>query len=428
MNTASKSLGVNRHALVAAVAFASLNAAALVLQPPGDDEFDPNVLHVASVDAHGVVAIDPITGKAEPQVVTGLVAPSGVMFGVDGLLHVTDGITNRVHIFDGDGIVLDQLGVGAGILGPSGLEIGPGGEIFVTSSTGSSVIHLDTDGALVDEIVGGDGNGPLLLAPSDIAFSHGGSAFVSSLLSNEIFEYDPSGAFLRTFGSDGPLDGPSGLAFGREGRLFVASSGNDRIVVYDADGVFLAQFQSPEIDHPTDVALGPDALLYVASFDNDRIVVLDASSGLVERVLPLAAGNGGPQSIAFSPFTLGSKIKGSLQESKGEDDSFKDSARFTIVPGSGRMTLAVDDPSSPILATYGASIFVFHGLTAFEADAKKRRVHGIELGGAAGFASLLLDATGKVDKSGIYLLKKGNGDLILAGPDGLLSASVKTTK
>lgn len=420
---------MNARTLTCAIVLASVNVAAVVMQP--DDAFDPKLLYVTSSSAAGVVPIDPVKGEVKPALVTGLPDPQGILFSPDGLLYMTDAVANRVLVFDADGEQVDEIGADTGLFGPTGMEIGPDGGLFVASFFTSSVIRYDRAGNVVDEIDGGGLNGPALVGPEDIAFGPDGHMFVSSLGANRVLEYDPSGQYIGSIGDGAPLSSPWGMAFGRGGRLYVASSGNDQVLVFDAEGEYVGPLSSPDLDRPTDVVLGPDANIWVASFDNSKLVVFDPLSMQPVRVIDIANGGANPQSIAFAPYAVGASFKASLQRPGGKNLRFKETGLFSIEPGSGRMTLMLDDPQSPIVDAFGSDLFVFHGFAAFEEQGRSRRYHGEQVDAEAlanGIATMIVDADGKVLDNDVFQFRRASGDLILAGPNGVLRASLRTKK
>jgi len=156
--------------------------------------------------------------------------PQVFEFGSDGHLYVASPATSSVLRFNGaTGAFMGQfVASGAGGLQvPSGLGFGPDGELYVTDL--SDVKRYDgSSGAFIDQFVSNGSGG--LVDPVGIDFGpEDGNLYVASAAGNAVFRYDgATGAFIDKFvmpGSGG-LSGPRLVLFKPTIKVCHSSSNN----------------------------------------------------------------------------------------------------------------------------------------------------------------------------------------------------------
>ncbi len=230
-----------------------------------------------------------------------------------GEVFVADRATNRILSFDetsGDflRVVTDQ-----GLDQPSGMTFGGDGFLYVTNSvsgfpgSAASVVKVDpVNGTTTDFItnVGGAGG---------IAYHAASNSFFVSEFGNfdgdEVFRYDASGAPLQTLGTGSSPSGRGGIAFDDAGNLYVSEFnvvGFGSILKYDAP---LVNPSDPFSTMATTFAAGSDVTLaipapasgfnglafdssgdlFVASLIGQAVIKFDVEAGEVVSGSPFGA-------------------------------------------------------------------------------------------------------------------------------------------
>ena len=119
--------------------------------------------------------------------------------------------------------------------------------------------------------------------PASIATSRNGEIVVASYMSHKVHVYSRDYELLRTFGSQGFMDGqfmcPSGIAVDRQNRVYVSSM--SKIDIFTMEGQFLnaagQQGNGPlQFTNAAGVALGKEGEIYIADAQNNRIQVLNS--------------------------------------------------------------------------------------------------------------------------------------------------------
>lgn len=183
-----------------------------------------------------------------------------------GLVYVTDGLGDRVNVFDKNGSYIrswGSTGTGPGqFLNPVGVAVDRSGNVYV-----------------------GDGSNSSLTLP-----------FIP-----RIQVFTSTGAFVTQWGSYGPAPGqliiPIHLAVDWAGRVYVAD-GWDRVQVFTSSGEYLTRWGSygtgpGEFSNASSIAVGPGGTVYVGDCYNPARVQLFTDGGaLLGRLGSAEAGPG----------------------------------------------------------------------------------------------------------------------------------------
>ncbi len=148
--------------------------------------------------------------------------------------------------------------------------------------------------------------------PTHIATGQKGEVVVASYMSHQVHVYGQDYQLVRTFGSNGFLDGqfmcPSGIAIDGHNRVFVSSL--NKVDVFTMEGQFVTaagtQGKGPlEFTNAAGIAMSKAGKVYVADAQNNRIQVLNSdltySTSFSEACKTVGSGRlSQPQAIAIN--------------------------------------------------------------------------------------------------------------------------------
>ncbi|MFV0257841.1 MAG: redoxin domain-containing protein, partial [Acidimicrobiales bacterium] len=195
-----------------------------------------------------------LIGRTRRSLLSDLIAPTSVVFDVDGSIVVADAGRDQIYRLRGD--VDDRLTVGviagSGVTGhrdgsaeasslaqPCGLARTEAGLVFCDAA--SSNVRLLTDRGRVASITGNDefrygmADGPahaaVLQRPSDLVVLDDGSIIIVDTGNNRLRRL--ANRRIKTLGASG-LDRPMGACGLPDGRIVVADTGGHQLVMVDA--------------------------------------------------------------------------------------------------------------------------------------------------------------------------------------------------
>jgi DNA-binding beta-propeller fold protein YncE len=178
------------------------------------------------------------------------VLPNGIVFGPDGNLYVAasgNGGQSFINRYNGTtGAFIDRfvdVGFGpsfGGLNGPSGIAFGPDGNLYVSDLGGGEISRFDgTTGAYTQFVPPGFPPTPLA-GPEGLAFGPDGTLYVADVTQSTVYHFGTDGTFLGAFATG--ITQPIGLAFGPDGNLYVAD-GQARIARFNGTtGAFIDDF------------------------------------------------------------------------------------------------------------------------------------------------------------------------------------------
>jgi len=390
----------------------------------GAGVFKPNRLFIANADTDNIGLFDNGTVAGAPLGGT-IDFPVGMRFGPDGLLYVTAFNSNEIYQIDSTGAVINSFG--SSFIDSAGmLTFGANGRLYVVSQNNSKVIIFNTGGVKIGEF----STAADMATPVGIAVGPAGHIYLSDWTSGVIDEYDPSGIHLREFGS--ALGDPAGMTFGPDGRLYVTSQFNDSIKVLDAIGTEVGEIGAgTALNWPLTCVFGPDGNLWVSCQGTDEVLAYDLNGNLVNGI-PAAAGLDHPTGLAFAPFHFKAKLSGRLGLAGQKLRLVKENVQLYISPGAQRLMLEVDSLPTPALSDFGNQFYVLHGFESYQAfNSKKRLFSGTEqymFGFESGNTTVMVEVTGKLSNSGLYIPLSAKGTLQRHSSDGVLNAKLVTKK
>ncbi len=180
----------------------------------------------------------------------GLNDPKSLVFGSDGNLYVSSHTSGSILRYEGPGganpgaplPVTGQSGAtfvaagSGGLHGPKELLFGPDGSLYVSSGvTNFAVLRFDgTTGNYLNTVVAPGVGG--LQNPTGLAFDQDGRLYVADLATNAIHRFDSLGNYLDdvVLGSASSLSSPVGMIFDAQGDLLVSSRDSNAVDEYNS--------------------------------------------------------------------------------------------------------------------------------------------------------------------------------------------------
>lgn len=184
--------------------------------------------------------------------------------------------------------------VATGLTHPSGLAFGSDGNLYLSqdiSGSLTSTISKMTPGGTVTPFATG------FQVPLGLAFDSAGNLFVADYATKAITKIT-SGGSVSSFATG--LNSPFGLAFNSTGTLFVANRDNGTISQITTGGVISA-FASG-FNQPNDLTFGSGGNLYVSNFADNTISMV-TSGGVVSTFVDNTHGLSAPVGLAYDPTT-----------------------------------------------------------------------------------------------------------------------------
>jgi len=298
-NDAVKALTISSGNISTVTTDASANFSALVV--------DGSQLFVTDSLTGSVVRV-PLAGGSDTTVITGLVAPGGVLLSTSTEMMIAETNSDRVVEYDliSGTWVFDRvvLPASAGVNGPSGLALAPDGRLTVVGSLSNQAVAVHLGTLAVSPLVASGAGG---LAGAGGAVWAGSILHLASRSSNSVIQYDtlgvPTGTVAR--GLSTPAD--AGMAFSSTGNLVVASRLNNDLVEYDGvGGGFVRGFFDAcptSLAEPFDLSSGADGNVYVSCPESNGVHRFDGVTGfpLGFFVFGGAGGLVTPRGLAFGP-------------------------------------------------------------------------------------------------------------------------------
>jgi len=209
--------------------------------------------------------------------------PTGITFHKNGNIFVANNGKHRIQIFSGEGEHVGMFG-GYGSLdsqlsNPCGLSVDSDGNIIVADAGNKLIKIFSPDGKFLMKI-GGQGSFtyPIHCVQCDRYL------IVPDYEEHCIKVYDRYGNFQYKFGKqgggDGELNKPCFLSVNKSGQLMVCDSGNNRIQVFELNGKFVGKFGTKgsnlgEFGSPRSVAVLSNGRIVVCEWLNHRLQLFE---------------------------------------------------------------------------------------------------------------------------------------------------------
>ena len=211
-----------------------------------------------------------------------LTFPIGVAVDSEGLVYVTDILTDRIQVFSASGAFLRawtpaERSPRNAIL--RRVAVGPARELFRIQDR--QLIKFDADGRRLSVYKGTRG-----VVLDDMALDSRGNIYLAEAQEDgkwsRIRVLSPVGKQIATWPSmmraDGKYGGILHIAIDSQDRVYLVESWNCEVRVFDNRGVFLGRwgscgFADGEFDEPSGIAVDERGKVYVADYGNNRVQV-----------------------------------------------------------------------------------------------------------------------------------------------------------
>lgn len=281
------------------------------------------VLLVASRGSGEVLSYERNTGEFIGTFIKegsgGLIGPSSLVVGEDGLLYVSDYFNSSVLRYDLiTGKFVDTFiapGEG-GLSNPESVAFGSDGDFYIAGLNGMGVRRYDgSTGAFIEAVIPFVPATRQPLSTPNFSFYGDNRLFISAVLpTNGVLSYDRRTNITETFiPPHKSPEIPGGLAIGKDGLLYVSDFilDNASIRRYSPEtGELIDTFVSPGsggLSQASRLLFTPeDDNLYVTSFGSNSVLRYDGKTGVFIDAF-VSSGSGGlstPIGLAFSPSSV----------------------------------------------------------------------------------------------------------------------------
>ena len=210
---------------------------------------------------------------------------SGVAVNSEGLLAVTDGSNNCIHMFRKEGSLVRSIGKGVlgGIL--DGITFDLKGNVWVADRVNNKVLKLSQDDQLLQTIDHAGSKSDQFNHPYGVSVSPEGLVYICDSSNHRVTVHDEEGMFQFAFGSKGCgpecFGEPFDVAFGSDGLVYVIDGGNRRVCVWSKEGSFQRDFRTKY--DPTCIAATVDNHLLITSCSSHTVMVYTLGGQLVHK-------------------------------------------------------------------------------------------------------------------------------------------------
>lgn len=196
---------------------------------------DSNVVLISNLGSGTINRHDATTGDYLGPFATGLLGPTRMKVGPDGLLYVLqwqgEGIVRRYAL---DGSSLGEF-TSVGVTQSIGLDWDGSGDLYVSSYNADLVRRFDPQGNDLGVFIDSH-----LIGPTNIWFDTNGDLLVADYDGASVKRFDSSGNYLGVFING--LMNTEGVDHYPDGRFLLGDGGTSSVKLFEADGTFVQDF------------------------------------------------------------------------------------------------------------------------------------------------------------------------------------------
>ena len=207
----------------------------------------------------------------------------------EGLLAVTDGKNNCIHLLTEEGTIVRSIGrevLSSWLL--YGVAFDLEGNIWVTECKGneSKVLKLSQCGQCLETIQDRGSQGGHFFHPAGVSGSREGRIYICEYGKHYVSVHDgDNGKFLFTFGSKGSgpecFNRPRDITFASDGLAYVTDEENSRVCVWSKEGTFQRYFLTKPF--PTCIVATSDNHLLITSELGHIVMVYTLKGQLIHQ-------------------------------------------------------------------------------------------------------------------------------------------------
>ena len=203
----------------------------------------------------------------------------------EGLLAVTDGENNCVHLLSEEDTLVGSIGKGMLNISLFGVAFDLKGNVWVTDCVNNRVVKLSQNGQLLKTVQHAGGEDDRFSNPLGVSVSQEGLIYICDCNNHRVTAHDEDGKFLFAFGREGSgpgcFDRPEAITFGSDDLVYVTDVGNKRVSVWSKEGMFMRDFKTKFTPHY--IAASSDNHLVIVSRSSNNVMVYTLKGQLIHQ-------------------------------------------------------------------------------------------------------------------------------------------------
>jgi gliding motility-associated-like protein len=225
--------------------------------------------------------------------------PYGIAFDASGYIYVADMGNNRIQVYDNSFNYIKTIGTsGLGQLSsPKGIYIDASNSLYVADYGNNRVAIFDNTGNYKSQIKNAGAGAGQFLSPAGVTLDAAGAVYITDSENGQVVKFSTAGAYISKIvglGS-GALSSPTGITIDGTGKIYVVDNANQFVEVFSAGGSPLGIIAGSgsangTFNFPEGITTDNNGNLYVADQINNRVQVLKAKEQYTLSVVPAANG------------------------------------------------------------------------------------------------------------------------------------------
>jgi len=225
--------------------------------------------------------------------------PYGIAFDASGYIYIADMGNNRIQVYDNSFNYIKTIGTsGLGQLSsPKGIYIDASNNLYVADYGNNRVAIFDNTGNYKSQIKNAGAGAGQFLSPAGVTLDAAGAVYITDSENGQVVKFSTAGAYIsKIVGSgSGALSSPTGITIDGTGKIYVVDNANQFVEVFSAGGSPLGIIAGSgsangTFNFPEGITTDNNGNLYVADQINNRVQVLKAKEQYTLGIVPAANG------------------------------------------------------------------------------------------------------------------------------------------